>query len=686
MTLKRLKYLIEPSIQLTKSEDRMKARLSAVVAVTFLSVEFLLILISDSINPIEFSVTVNFTAIFISLAAYVFSRTRYYSIGSWLLIAQSYGGIFLLAVTTNLPYQPIYFVIPLFLISLFSTQVITGLSSFATMFIIWLLRRQGIVESGEYIFTQLFVFITSVLIVVSSTVQRRIEQKLYERTHELARRDAWSRAVVEGSLDAFYLLEAVRDQQRQITDFRFINVNQRGANMMSMQPSDMIGHLLCELLPVNRTDGYFDRYVTVVETRRPLEEEFPFQHPQFKGGWMHHQVVPVGDGIAITTRDITERKNAEIQLRESESRHRALLSAIPDLIFVFDKDGVFLDYHAPDPGQLMLSPEQFMGKSIGQVFPPELSLSVLRAIHQLEQSNGIPVIDYQLPSPNGMMDFEARILAIDHHRFLTIVRDVTEHNQVAQQKIALELERERMELLSTFIRMASHEFRTPLAIISSSAYLMVKTEDEGQRKERSKRIEEQVSNLARLVNDLVLMSKLDTNAQINLQECDLTTFVTQIASKAEIMAEKKRHTVRFYGDQIPIKLCIDVSGLTTALTNIIENAVQFTPSNGEISVGVFRRDDRAMITISDNGMGIGDETMPHIFERFYRADKAGSTHGFGLGLSIAKRLIELQGGDITVTSKIGEGSTFTVSLPIALDNPQEDRARVTQTMTIPISA
>lgn len=140
------------------------------------------------------------------------------------------------------------------------------------------------------------------------------------QTEQLIRaNEARFRAAVEGSLDAFYLLESARDSHGRIEDFIFIDLNTRGAELISRSREEIIGQRLCELLPINRTAGFFEKYVRVVETGESLEEEFAIEAEEIDAAWLHHQVIRVGDGVAITTRDITERKQFERQLVEQQA-------------------------------------------------------------------------------------------------------------------------------------------------------------------------------------------------------------------------------------------------------------------------------------------------------------------------------------------------------------------------------
>ena len=183
------------------------------------------------------------------------------------------------------------------------------------------------------------------------------------------------RAAAAGSLDAFYLLEAVRDAQGRITDFRFAEVNQPGAAMLEMPAQEVIGQLLCEMLPVNRSGGFFDKYVQVLESGKPLEEEFPIDAPGIQARWLRHQVVPTGDGIAITSRDITERKDAEAALRNNRKFLQTLIDHLPLMVFaksVRPQDfGRYVAWNSAAGVITGYGAGQVLGRTAREVFPPD---------------------------------------------------------------------------------------------------------------------------------------------------------------------------------------------------------------------------------------------------------------------------------------------------------------------------
>lgn len=155
---------------------------------------------------------------------------------------------------------------------------------------------------------------------------------------ELAARNAQAinAAAVEGSLDSFYVLKTLRGADGNIHDFLITEINARGTLLLAKPKSQIIGRKLCELLPVIRTSGFFDRYVNVVNTGEALEEEREIVTPDIKARWIQQQIIAIDSGVAVTTRDITARRETEQALRDSEARLRTITDAIPALIAYVD--------------------------------------------------------------------------------------------------------------------------------------------------------------------------------------------------------------------------------------------------------------------------------------------------------------------------------------------------------------
>jgi len=228
------------------------------------------------------------------------------------------------------------------------------------------------------------------------------------------------------------------------------------------------------------------------------------------------------------------------------------------------------------------------------------------------------------------------------------------------------------ELFATqrrFVADVGHELRTPLTVIRGNVDLMRKVGVEDEESLHS--IELEVQHLTRLVEDLLLLAQAETGKlPMNLDRIELDTLLLEVFNQARILADEG-HAMSI-GDIDQVIVCGDRNRLKQVLMNLVSNAIKYSEEGGEISVNLSKQEGRARLEVHDSGSGIPTEELPFIFERFYRGDKARHRleegAGFGLGLSIAYWIVRNHGGEIDATSEKGEGSTFTVSLPLAGDD------------------
>jgi len=217
-----------------------------------------------------------------------------------------------------------------------------------------------------------------------------------------------------------------------------------------------------------------------------------------------------------------------------------------------------------------------------------------------------------------------------------------------------------------FLADVSHELRTPLTVIKGNAALMRRMG--GTDRESLESIENETDRLTRLVSGLLILAQAESGKlQLNRQLIEVDTLLFEIIQELNILTEGKAKIKLGEIDQILV--CGDRDRLKQVWVNLIGNAINYTPNGGEILVSMSKGSSEARITVTDNGPGIAEEDLPHIFERFYRGEKSRTRskdgQGFGLGLPIAYWLVHHHGGRIEVTSKEGQGSTFTVWLPLA---------------------
>jgi len=214
---------------------------------------------------------------------------------------------------------------------------------------------------------------------------------------------------------------------------------------------------------------------------------------------------------------------------------------------------------------------------------------------------------------------------------------------------------------------ASHELRAPLAVIQAESTLALhKDRSVSDYRQSLETISQEVANMSRVIDQLLTLARADEGRErFACEEIDLGEVLRRLSVDIGILCEEKG--LEFNLNLIDgVKVDGDAASLRQLFRNILDNAIRYTPPGGTISVSLTREGPMAVVADSDTGMGIPPEDMAHIFERFYRVDKARSRAqgGSGLGLAIAKYIAEAHHGNIEVTSKVGRGSTFTVRLPM----------------------
>lgn len=222
-----------------------------------------------------------------------------------------------------------------------------------------------------------------------------------------------------------------------------------------------------------------------------------------------------------------------------------------------------------------------------------------------------------------------------------------------------------------FLADVGHELRTPLTVIKGNVDLMRRMDVRDD--ESLLGIEAEVDRLTRMVGDLLLLAQAESGKlPLDIHVVELDTLVLEALNQMAILAKDKLQ-LRL-GDIDQVLVCGDRDRLKQVLVNLIVNAINYTPSGGEVTISLGKVDHQSQLIVHDTGPGIPAEDLPHVFERFYRGEKSRTRSregkGFGLGLSIAYWIVRNHGGRIEVDSKEGQGTTFCVWLPLAEDNCQ----------------
>lgn len=257
--------------------------------------------------------------------------------------------------------------------------------------------------------------------------------------------------------------------------------------------------------------------------------------------------------------------------------------------------------------------------------------------------------------PNHVQTFEARLHPISTEEALIVVRDITEQTHLDQMK-------------SDFINRASHELRTPL----TSAIMMTELLQQGGTKEEMdeywRTLMNELNRQKNLINQLLLAGRLESGKmKLEAARMDLMPVLKESAQAIKAIANKRRISIKLETEQTSLDVLGDADGLSQVFINLINNAVKFSPEENIVEVKVTKDETQAYISITDHGLGIPPEAIPHLYERFFRARNVtiAEIPGSGIGLYIVKSIVDELGGIITVTSEANQGTTFTVRLRLA---------------------
>ena len=384
---------------------------------------------------------------------------------------------------------------------------------------------------------------------------------------------------------------------------------------------------------------------------------------------------------------IMERKRAEDALRSSMATNRAILNAIPDLIFRISREGIFVNYKAAKTINLLTPKKQFLGKHIKEVFPEEIAVPVLKCIERAFITGELQILECQLSGEGKVQSYEVRIAISEVNEVMAIIRDITERKQ-AEEDIQRTLVQEKKlnELKSRFVTMASHEFRTPLASILSSAELLEHYShkwSEAKQLNHLQRIQASVKHMTELLNDVLLLGKSDAGklelnpskimlpqfCQDLVEEMQLTTQTHQIIfqSKVSLEAENSFSKQLDSTENGTFNVYMDEKMLRHILTNLLSNGIKYSPDSDRVIFNLICQSKQAIFQIQDFGIGIPPADQDQLFDFFHRANNVGSIPGTGLGLPIVKRSVDLHQGTVAMNSQVGEGTTFTVTLPYLIN-------------------
>ncbi|MGL5244063.1 MAG: ATP-binding protein [Sarcina sp.] len=331
---------------------------------------------------------------------------------------------------------------------------------------------------------------------------------------------------------------------------------------------------------------------------------------------------------------------------DKQNRLEAILKSMDSGIVAVDKNFNVIMIN-PYAKKILNISQDIIGKKLTKYLNSEEILSVLKDRVDCEE------ISINYPEHRDLRIRTAEIInGYEHIGIVAVLYDITEFKKLENMR-------------SQFVANVSHEIKTPLTSIKGFAETLRYVDDESTREKFLKIINDESDRLARLIEDILVLYDIEQKRDPVVELFSYSEIIDSVYMLVMNEANKKNINIKIETKD-NISIVGDKDKFKQMLLNIVYNGVKYTEQNGYINILSYRKDSNLIISISDNGIGIAGEDLPHIFERFYRVDKARSREsgGTGLGLAIVKHIVKLFYGEIWVESKLGRGTTFTIKIPI----------------------
>ncbi|MEH7387891.1 ATP-binding protein, partial [Bacillus sp. JJ1521] len=359
----------------------------------------------------------------------------------------------------------------------------------------------------------------------------------------------------------------------------------------------------------------------------------------------HDEIGALGLALNQMGRQLKYNMNA---LNQEKEQLASILNSMADGVITLNRDGTILITNPPAERFLQAwYYQQGMYQDVGEELPPEVKDLFQRAVSFEKEQ----FIEISLQGRTWVILMSPLYNQTYIRGAVAVLRDMTE-------------ERRLDKLREDFIANVSHELRTPIAMLQgySEAIMDDIASSEEERKEITKVIYDESLRMGRLVNELLDIARMQSgHITLNKENIDFNSFINRVIRKFQGLAKDNLITLSATIEEDIGEIHMDPDRIEQVFTNLIDNAIRHTDENGMVEVHVTGQETAIKVDISDTGSGIPEEDLPFVFERFYKADKARTRgkSGTGLGLAIVKNIIGAHNGNISVHSKLGEGTTFT---------------------------
>lgn len=416
--------------------------------------------------------------------------------------------------------------------------------------------------------------------------------------------------------------------------------------------------------------------------------EFEFDMKNKKGEWRRVKIFEKLEynlkgeflGNVGICSDIHEKYLSDQEIKNSENRLRAVLNSLPDLIFIYDYQGRYVDYYVKDESLLIAPLKGCIGKKIREILPPKLGYQIQDVFNTTLRTGQMQTLEYEVELPSGKRVYETRFFVLDSEKVMSIAREITGQKLWEKGLQEAKLAAEQANIAKTeFLANMSHEIRTPMNGLLGLISLLEITELNEKQKDYVKVIKDSGESLLAIIKDILDYSKIESGAMtLNIRPFALKKEIEKRLKIFSGLVQEKKIILSCYFDPIvPDYIESDKDKLNQIIINLVGNAIKFTPKGGSIEVkvsGEIVLDTSIILNVEvkDSGYGIPENRLQDLGKPFVQLDSSATREyqGTGLGLAISKKLVELMGGDLMINSEVGQGSVFAFNIFAKIWKPE----------------
>lgn len=466
-------------------------------------------------------------------------------------------------------------------------------------------------------------------------------------------------------------------------DLVYVSCNENYALDLKIKSNEIVGKTDHDFYPKELAEKYRADDKRIMESGKTedIEEEYVKNGQKM---YVHTVKTPVKDengnvvGVLGIFWDITESKTAERAVQDAREYAESIVATVHEPLVVVDKDLKVISASRSFYNTFEVAPQETKGRFIYEVGQRQWNIPKLRQLLQEILPSGTVLKDFEVDLDFPKIGRRAMLLnarriyqQLDHAQMILIAIDDVTERKVLQEKLVIS---ERLAAVGQLASSIGHEIRNPLGVIKNIAYFLnMKFKDATDEKivKHLKILEKEVNSINLIISDLLDFAR---KKPLALDQADLNETVKNAFSYITV-PENIRVEIKL--GEIP-KMLLDKEQVQRVWQNLILNAVQAMPEGGKLTIQTIKQDDSAKLIVRDTGVGIPKENMPKLFMPLFST----KAKGIGLGLVICKQIVEGHDGNITIESEVGEGSTFTVKLPIRMEKEISEQSAFTVPMPV----